>query len=599
MKKILLKFDKFYRLIKKSIYFAWHRHHFLIPPSSLKQYIKAFFRVLKRGNSFSNLYTNQKAYLKWIEENEKPVKIKKLDYNPKFSFIVPTYNIKRELLQECIESMLNQSYKNFEICIADDKSTLQETIDTLKEYESNSKIKITYRKENGMISKSSNSAIELTTGDFIVLVDNDDVINIDSLYYFALELNKDKKIDMIYSDEDLIDYNGKRMQPHFKPDYSPDTFKCLNYICHLTCIRKEIVDKIGGFRSNYDGSQDYDLFLRVEDITTNIKHIPKILYHWRQTRTSTATYLGNKSYAYIRGKEALIDTFKRRNIDCEVLDNKSVSAYLVKYKHNNPKVSIIIPMRDKAKLTEKCLSSLYNKTLYKNFEVIIADNGSVEPQTFELFNKYSKMYDNFKVIRFDCEFNYAYINNKAVEQSTGEYILLLNNDTEVIDPDWLDWMVGYAKQDHVGCVGIKLLYKDKKVQHAGVALSYGGFAGHLFVPYSHNDVGLFGRLVMPYNYTAVTAACMLIKKSKYEEVNGFDEKLKIALNDVDLCLKLLEKGYYNVCLSNVEMFHYESKSRGYEVTKSKQDRFIKETNYMYEKWKDISLEDKYFSKNNF
>lgn len=599
MKKLFSKIEKFIRLVKKSIYFAWHRHHFLIPPSAMKKYIKSFIVVLKRGNNVSNLYTNQKAYLKWIDDNKEEVTYKKFKYNPLMSFVVPVYNAPKKLLSECIDSLLAQSYDNFEICIADDHSTSDETIETLKEYEKNKKIKVIYRKENGMISKSSNDAIKIAKGEFIVLVDNDDTIEKDALYYFVEALNGDKNIDLIYSDEDKLDYNGKRMEPHFKPDWSPDTFMCLNYICHLTAIRKSIVDKIGGFRSKYDGSQDYDLFLRVTDITNNIHHIPKILYHWRQTSTSTAGYLGNKSYAYIAGKKALEDTFKRRKINAKVYDNPKVSTYLVEYGHNNPRVSIIIPMKDKAKITKVCLSSLYKKMNYSNFEIIMVDNGSKEKETMEMLEFYKNTYDNFKVLRIDAEFNYSYLNNAAVKESTGEYILFLNNDVEVLDPDFLDKMVGYAEQKHVGCVGIKLLYSDKKVQHAGVVLGYGGIAGHIFVPYDYNDVGLFGRLAMPYNYTAVTAASLLIKKSKFIEAGGFDEKLKVALNDVDLCMKVLDKGYYNVCLSNVEMYHYESRSRGYEVTKEKQERFKKEEAYMKNKWKNKLDYDKYFSKNNF
>ena len=599
MKKIFNKLEKVFRLIKKSIYFAWHRHHFLIPPSAMKKYIKSFFVVLKRGNNFSNLYTNQKAYLKWIDEQETIEEYKKLKYNPKFSFIVPVYNVSKKLLTECIDSLLNQSYDNFEICICDDNSTNIETLNTLKDYEKKDKIKIKYRSKNGMISSSSNDAIKLSDGDFIVLVDNDDVIEKDSLYYFALELNKNKNLDLIYSDEDKLDYNGKRMEPHFKPDYSPDTFHGVNYICHLTCIRKAILEKVGYFRSEYDGSQDYDLFLRIEDVTTNIGHIPKVLYHWRQTNTSTAGYLGNKSYAYIAGKKALEDTFKRRNIKAEVIDNPKVSTYLVKYKHNNEKVSIIIPMKDKADITRNCLESIINKTTYSNYEIIIIDNNSSEEETFKMLDYYKNKYNNIKVKRIETEFNYSYLNNEAVKIAKGDILCFLNNDTEVIDSNWLDEMVGYAIQKHIGAVGIKLLYKDKKVQHAGVVLGYGGVAGHIFVPYAKDDVGLFGRLAMPYNYTAVTAACMVIEKKKFLSVDGFDENLKVALNDVDLCLKILEKGYYNVCLSNIEMFHYESRSRGYEVTKDKQERFTKETEYMQDKWKNKIDEDKYFSKYNF
>ena len=599
MKKIFSKFAKVWYLIKKSIYFAWYRHHFLIPPRVLIKYIRSFFVVLKRGNGTSNLFINQNEYIKWFN-NQPKVKHEALKYKPLFSFIIPTYNVSRNYLTECLDSLLNQTYDNFEICIADDHSTLDETIDTLKEYEKKDKrIKVTYRTENGMISKASNSAIKLAKGEFIVLVDNDDVLELDALYYLAKALNDNKDLDLIYTDEDKMDFKGKLMEPHFKADYSPDTLMSVNYICHLTCIRKSIVDKLGGFRSEYDGSQDYDLFLRVLDNTNKVYHIDKVLYHWRQTRTSTAGYLGNKSYAYIAGKKALEDTLKRRKIKGEVLENPRVSTYLVKYTNDNELVSIIIPMKDKSDMTRRCLDSIYSKSTYKNFEIILVDNNSTEQATFNMIKEYENKYPNFKSIRLECPFNYSYINNEAVKVAKGKYLLFLNNDTEVMSTDFIEYMLGYARQDHVGCVGIKLLYPDKLVQHAGVVLGYGGFAGHIYVANSYNDNGLFGRLVMPYNYTAVTAACLMINKDKFNSVKGFDENLTVALNDVDLNLKILEKGYYNVCLSNVEMLHYESKSRGYEASSEKHNRFLKEQAYMEKKWNKIISEDKYFSKYNF
>ena len=594
------KFAKVFYLIKKSIYFAWYRHHFLIPPRVLLKYIKSFFAVIKRGNSTSNLFINQSEYIKWFNENNKIIEYKKLKYKPLFSFIVPTYNVSKKYLSECLDSLLNQSYDNFEICIADDHSSLEETIDTLKEYEKkDSRVKVKYREKNGMISKASNSAISMAQGEFIVLVDNDDTIEKDALYYLALALNENKNLDFLYTDEDKIDFSGKYMEPHFKADYSPDTLMSVNYICHLSCIRKSLVDEIGGFRSEYDGAQDYDLFLRITEKTNKIYHIDRVLYHWRQTATSTAGYLGNKNYAYIAGKKALEDALKRRGLKGEVLDNPRVSTYLVKYGNENEKVSIIIPMKDKAKITKRCLESIYNKCTYKNFEIILVDNGSVEKETFDMISFYENKYDNFKCIRLECEFNYSYINNEAARHATGDYLLFLNNDTEVLTPDFIEWMLGYARLEHSGCVGIKLLYPDKLVQHAGVVLGYGGVAGHIYVALSYNDNGLFGRLVQPYNYSAVTAACLMVKKDKFNEVDGFDEKLKVALNDADLNLKLLSKGYYNVCLSNVEMIHYESKSRGYEASSEKHNRFLKEQEYMKKKWGNVLEKDKYFSKNNF
>ena len=597
MKKIFSKFGKIGYLIKKSIYFAWHRHHFLIPPKVLIKYIKSFFVVMKRGNTTSNLFINQNAYIKWFNDQNKIEEYKKFKYNPKISIIIPTYNVSEKLLTECLDSVLNQSYTNFEICIADDKSTNIETLNTLKKYEKNDKVKIIYREKNGHISEASNSALKLATGEFIALLDNDDILEHDALYFIVDALNKDKSLDMIYTDEDKMDFNGRIMEPHFKPDYSPDTLMGVNYICHFTCIRKSIMDELKGFRSKYNGAQDYDLFLRVVEKTNKIYHIKKVLYHWRQTPTSTAGALGNKDYAFVAAQNSLKDALKRRKINGKVLKNPRVSTHLIKYENKNPLVSIIIPMKDKAKITKRCIDSLYEKSTYKNFEIILVDNNSVEKETFDMIENYKKN-DNFRVLRLECEFNYSYINNEAVKIAKGDYILFLNNDTEVIDIDFIEWMVGYASLSHVGCVGLKLLFPDKKVQHAGVVLGYGGVAGHIYVAESNEDNGLFGRLAMPYNYTAVTAACLMIEKSKFNQVKGFDENLKVALNDVDLNLKLLDNGYYNVCLSNITMYHYESKSRGYEATTEKHERFLKEQKYMQNKWGKILEEDKYFSKNN-
>ena len=599
MKKIKAKFAKLIYLIKKSLYFAWHRHHFLIPPSAMKKYIKSFIKILRRGGTSSNLIDNQKCYQEWLEKNNNHIEIKKFSYNPLLSVIIPVYNVKREYLVECLESILKQSYSNFEIILIDDNSSNIETLNTLKEYENNSKIKIKYRKTNGMISVASNDGIKLAKGEFLVLVDNDDKLDQNAFYYLVEALNKDKTLDFIYTDEDKMDIHGKYFEPHFKPDYSPDTLMGMNYICHLSCLRTSLVREIGGFRKEYDGSQDYDLFLRILDKTKKIYHVPRILYHWRETPSSTSLALGNKSYAYIAGKKALEDTLKRRNIEGEVLDNPTSSTYLIKYKHDNPKVSIIIPMKDKVNLTKVCIDSLYNKNTYQNFEIIIVDNNSTEEETLNYFNALKKEHDNVKILTIKEEFNYSRLNNLAIKEATGDYILLLNNDTEVLDKDFLDYMVGYASRDHVGCVGLKLLYKDLKVQHAGVVLGYGGVAGHIFVTASNKDIGIFNRLSMPYDYSAVTAACLLVKKSKYLEVDGFDENLKVALNDVDFNLKMLKKGYYNVCLNNISLLHYESKSRGYEVTKEQIERFQKEQDYMKKKWGKELENDKYFSSNYF
>lgn len=600
IKKITMKFDKFFRLVKKAIHFAWHRHHFLIPPKAMKKYIKSFFIVLKRGGNSANLFVNQKAYLKWLEEQDKEFDHKTFKYNPKISVVIPTYNVSRKLLSECLDSILNQTYTNFEICIADDNSPNEETKETLRDYmEKDDRIKVIFREKNGMISEATNTALTLATGEFIMLVDNDDIVYKDAMYYMVEALNENKKLDFIYSDEDKLDFNGKRMEPNFKPDYSPDTFMAVNYICHLTMIRKTLIDKVGGFRKEYDGSQDYDLFLRVLEHTSNVHHIDKILYSWRLSPTSTAAYIGNKEYIKDAAINALEDALKRRKIKGRVYHNPKVSTYLIDYKHDNPLVSIIIPTKNYGDIVKKCVDSIYEKCTYKNYEIILVDNRSDDPKSIELFKKYEKEHDNFKIVKADCEFNYSKINNLAVKESKGEYVLLLNNDTEVIDGTFLDKMVGYASQKHVGAVGIKLLYPDNKVQHAGVVLGYGGVAGHVYVTADRDDCGLMGRLTMPYNYSAVTAACLLVARKKYDEVKGLDENLTVALNDVDFNLKLMDKGYYNVQLSHIEMYHHESKSRGYEVTKEKTERFEREQNYMVKKWGKTLERDKFFSVNNF
>lgn len=596
-----MKPSKITYLAKKSFYFAWHRHHFLIPPRVLYKYVKSFVVAAKRGNTTSDLFANQKAYIKWYEENMKPLnEIHDFKYNPLFSFIVPSYNGDPKFLKECLDSLLKQSYKNFEIVICDDASTAKESLKVLEDYEKNhSEVRLIKRKTNGMISKASNDAIKAAQGEFIVLVDNDDIIHQDSLYYFAEVLNRDKNIDFIYSDEDKMDYGGSIMEPHFKPDYSPDTLMSLNYICHLSCVRKSLVDKVGGFRSEFDGSQDYDLFLRLVENTKNIYHIEKVLYHWRQTKDSTAGFLSNKDYAITNGKKALEDALKRRNLHGDIIMNPRVRTYLTKYKHSNPKVSVVIPIHDGLKLTKQCIDSLYEINTYKNFEIIIANNNSELEETKNYLREVVKQHDNIKVVDINEEFNYSRINNLAVKETSGDFILFLNNDTKVLQPDFLDWMVGYAQLKHVGCVGIKLLYDNKSVQHAGTVIGFGGVAGHIFVACSYEDNGLFGRLCMPYNYTAVTAACMLIDKNKFKQIGGFDEKLTVALNDVDLCVSSMEHGYYNVCLSNVEMFHFESKSRGYEDTAEKHKRFMSEQEYMKDKWNSVLDRDKFFSKYNF
>lgn len=610
---IIFKFNevrrKIFRLprtIGKTFKLMWKRHHLLVPPRLWKQYFHSFFGHISDSNIFENFMDplDQESYLEWIymdrKKNEKKNNdMKKIKYKPLISIVVPVYNVKEKLLSECIESVLRQTYDNFEICLADDCSTLEETKKCLKKYAKKDKrIKVIFREKNGHISEATNSAISIAEGEFIGLLDNDDLLSKHALYEVVKVLNNNKKLDMIYTDEDKIALNNKRYFPHFKADFSPDSLLSSNYICHFTVLRKSIVEELGGFRSEYNGSQDYDMFLRFTEKTQKIYHIPKILYHWRMIEGSTSNNASSKNYAYEAGKKALEDALKRRNIRGKVHLIGTPQMYEIEYLYDKePKVSIIIPTKDKVDVLSRCIESIYKKTEYKNFEVIVINNNSTEEETFKYLKRCKEEKKNFTYFDLNCEFNYSYLNNEAVKKSKGEYIVLLNNDTEIITPDWLHKMVGYAMQDHIGCVGAKLLYPTKTVQHCGVVLGCAGIAAHAFIGSGLDNYGYFGKLVATHDFGAVTAACLMVKKSKYEEVNGLDEKLKVAYNDVDFNIKLLEKGYYNVVVPSVMLYHYESISRGNDLSDKNKTRFISEVKYMSDKWGKEKLQDRFYNKN--
>ncbi len=606
-KKIVNYIKNFLNIIKsifitifKGIKFFWNEYHFLVPPKMWGKYFRHFIqRIKERGIKLYNNPFDLVDYNDWIEKFEEHQDYTKQKYEPLISIIIPVYNIEKKYLSECLDSILNQSYQNFEICIADDCSKNKETISTLKEYEKKDKrIKVVYRKENGHISACSNSALDIAKGEYIALVDDDDLLTPDALAEVVKVLNKNKKIDFIYSDEDKINLYGKRCDPNFKPNFSPDTLLSLNYICHLSVIRKKLVTKVGGFEIGLEGAQDYDLFLKVTELTNNIYHIPKILYHWRMVEGSTSMTMDNKNYALDKGKIAISNALKRRKIDADVMvDDKSLY-YFVNYKiKKEPLVSIIIPTKDYAETLDTCLKSLFKKTEYHNYEVIVVNNNSEKKETYDLFNNYKKKYSNFNVVDANYEFNYSKINNDAVKKSKGEYICLLNNDTEIITPQWLNIMVGFASQKHIGTVGAKLLYPDNTVQHGGIILGLGGVASHAYIGSSKEDLGIYGRLRVPYNYAGNTAACMVVSKDKFLEVGGLEEDLKVAYNDVDFNIKLLEKGYYNVFVPQVEIYHYESKTRGLDTTSKKMERFTKEQEYMYKKFNDIINNDPFYNCN--
>lgn len=599
IKKVFKLFKRVFNIFIKGVKVLWRDYHFIVPISEFEKLAKKLKAYLLSGNDVPLDSDNLHIYTLWIKQCETKTEQIELEYKPFISIVIPVYNVSKKLLSECIESILKQTYQNFEICLADDCSTEKETIKTLRYYEKlDSRIKVVYREKNGHISEASNSALEIATGEFVALMDNDDTIPSHALYEIVYALNKDKTIDFIYTDEDKLDSNGKRCYPHFKPDYSPDTLLSVNYFCHFTVLRTSVLREIGGWRKGFEGAQDWDLFLRFVEKTNNIYHIPKVLYHWRMIETSTSMNTDSKSYVFDASQKTLEEALERRNINGIVHKHKKVPYYWIEYIfEKDPLISIIIPTKDYASTLETCLQSIYKKTSYKNFEIIVVDNRSIEKETFELFDKYKKEHSNFKVIKADMEFNYSKINNLAVKEADGDYILLLNNDTEVITEDWLQHMVGLASQPHIGAVGAKLIYPDNTIQHGGVIMGLGGVASHAFINDPMESFGKVGRLCVPFNFSVVTAACLMVSTKKFNQINGLNEQLKVAYNDVDFCLRLLEKGYYNIMSPMSELFHYESKSRGLEDTVEKKKRFRSEEKYIYIKWKDIILNDPMYNPN--
>ncbi|MEK4239849.1 glycosyltransferase family 2 protein [Paenibacillus sp. FSL H7-0714] len=549
------------------------------------------------------------GYESWIEKNKLmdfeieriKDKIEQFTYKPLISVILPVYNVDEVWLRKCIDSVIKQYYSNWELCISDDASTKKHIRKVLQEYEEqDSRIKVVFRTENGHISNSSNSALQLAKGEFIALLDHDDELTADALYENVSLLNINPDADVIYSDEDKISTDGERFSPYFKPDWSPDLLMSQMYICHLTLYRKILVDKLGGFRTGYEGSQDYDLMLRVSELTDEIYHIPKILYHWRTIPNSTASNTGSKNYTHIAGLKALESAVERRGIEAviESIEDES-NIYLTRYMPvGNPKVSIIIPTKNMVTVLQTCLESIFEKTNYENFEVLIIDNGSDDSEVIEAYRYWeTKEKSRFKVWPLDIPFNYSKLNNYGVTKAKGELLLLLNNDVEVISENWLTDMVGQAVRPEVGAVGASLYYPDNLLQHGGVVLGLGGVAGHSHKHFPAENPGYFRRLKVISNYTAVTAACLMIRKEIFLEVGGLEEELQVAFNDVDFCLKVWSKGYNNVWLPHVKLYHYESKSRGYEDTPEKQERFLKEINWIKRHWSNILENDPAYNPN--
>jgi O-antigen biosynthesis protein len=554
-------------------------------------------------------YNLDLAYELWIKRHtptEADLKdfaatVKIFAAHPLISVIMPVYNPPIQFLKEAIESVMRQVYPYWELCIADDASPDAEVRQVLEEYaQADERVKVVFREQNGHISKSSNSALELATGEFIALLDHDDVLAPEALYEMALMLNKQPEADMIYSDEDKINAANQRKYPFFKPDWCPDSFLSRMYTCHLGVYRRSLITEIGGFRVGFEGSQDYDLVLRLTEKTDHIFHVPKVLYHWRMHEESTASGDAAKPYAYEAGQRAIEEALQRRGEPGDVLEHpKCRGHYTVRYEIKSyDLVSIIIPTRDLGRLLNQCLDSIFEKSTYPNYEVIVVDNGSTEPYTEKLISDWlNREPSRFRCYSYNIPFNYSKINNYGVSKAQGKYVLFLNNDTEVIVSDWIEAMVEQAQRPTIGAVGARLLYPDDTIQHAGVVLGIGGVAGHLHKYADATAVGCLRSLVDTLNYSAVTAACLMCRRDVFEAAGGFNEELAIAFNDVDFCLRILKAGFRNICLPHAKLYHYESKSRGYEDTPEKQMRFKQEIDYMGDRWGSTLEHDPCYSPN--
>ncbi|MDD6964677.1 MAG: glycosyltransferase family 2 protein [Firmicutes bacterium] len=525
----------------------------------------------------------------------------KFSYAPKFSVVVPLYHTPAKFLKDLVRSMMYQSYANWELCLVNASPEDVHLTSLLENWAMRDKrIRVIRLEKNLGIAQNTNAGIAASTGEFIAFLDHDDFLEPDALFCYADALNKDKTIDVFYSDEDKTDeYAAHYFYPHFKSDFNIDLLHANNYMCHFLAVRKSLVDTVGGLNEKFDGAQDYDFVLRLTENTQKIYHCPRILYHWRCSNQSTAANQGNKMYAIHAGKAALNAHYKRIGWNARAQEGAVDGWYQTKFTlKEEPLVSILIPNKDHTDDLDVCLNSFFERADYQNYEFIIIENNSVLPETFAYYEKIEKEHDNVKVVYWEAGFNYSTINNFGFKFAKGDYIMLLNNDVELITPDIFQSMLGFCIRPEVGIVGAKLLYNDHTVQHAGVLVGAGGLADHVFKGIHEDDPGYMGRAISSQDVSAVTAACLLVKRSVYEEVGGLEDEFQVAFNDVDFCLKVRKAGYLIVYDADVKLFHYESKSRGMEDTTERFIRFGNEMMLLNSKWDILStFVDPYYNPN--
>lgn len=557
------------------------------------------YKTEKKLQSLQKKYRPNGEYLYWIKKNEADImKVEPLKYQPLISVIVPVYNVKQDQLEACIRSVQQQTYGNWELCMADDASTWSSVRECLQKYETDDRIHIIYREKNGHISKCTNTALEMAQGEFVAFMDCDDVLAPNALYEVARKLNEDSSLDFIYSDEDKINEKGKkRHQPHFKPDWSPDTFMSLMYTCHLGVYRRKLGEKIGWLREGYEGAQDYDFTLRFTEQTNKIGHIPKILYHWRERSESTAVNPDAKSYIFETAKKAKEDALKRRGIKGTVEWIPDIYQYRVNYDvPEGERVSVIIPSKDHFDICKRCVDSLKQYTKKPSYEIIVVDNGS-SPEQKKQYQRYCDQ-NGYTYHYEPMEFNFSRMCNIGAREAKGRFLLFLNDDISICNDIWMERMAGHAALPHVGAVGAKLLYPDTTlIQHIGV-ISFTGGPVHSFCQMDDTPVRYFCRNRIEYNYSAVTAACLMIDQEKFRQVGGFDESFAVAYNDVDFCFKLTEHGYYNVSRMDAVLYHHESLSRGSDVADmDKMQRLLREREHLYRDHPQYISKDPFYSPN--
>jgi glycosyltransferase involved in cell wall biosynthesis len=556
---------------------------------------------------------NMAAYLKdkniyesWISKNEPDAATLKwqiklaaeFKVRPRISIVTPVYNPLKSAFIEMIESVINQTYDNWELCLAD-ASTEAYTREIIEQYRNKyGRIRVKYLDKNYGIAGNSNEALSLATGDFIALLDHDDTIAPFAMFEVVKSINNNPDVDFVYSNRDKISNDGKRFDPFFKPAWSPDYLLAQNYLCHLNVFRKTIIERAGGFRQGYDGSQDYDLVLRVTELTDKIVNIPKVLYHWRVVDGSASGDPEAKPYAYDAAIRALQDAVDRRGWKGTVTRGLTRGLYRVRFHVNgNSEISLIIPTKDKIDVLKKCVDSILQKTTYSNYEIVLVDNMSVEEKTFRYYEELKKI-SRVKILTYNKPFNFSEINNYAVSQTHTEYIVFLNNDTEIITGDWLETMLGFAQRKETGAVGAKLLYPDMTIQTAGLILDEKGNVWRSHHRHPRNSLGYSGRIQSTQNVSAVAAACMMVRREVFDEVGGFNTEYVVAHGDIDFCLKLRERNYLIVYEPHAELYHHESLTRGYEDTPEKVERLKKETQLLLRKWGHmLKNKDPYYNAN--